>query len=157
MAVCYKFLKQINDFIDNDIEPSDLKQLETHLQNCSSCRAYVNRYKTVKKSLAALPHYKTSQTFDIVLRERLRKEINGEKRFHFKPFVLPEFPMRVPSIAGAGIAVVIAAFLIVNSLSDKKVTPNGDCSRTGRDCRRDHGSTDIFIKNEKLCQRPRAV
>ena len=75
MAVCYAFLKQINNLLDDDIEPSDLKQLEAHLANCSNCRDYLERAQAIQASFSSLPRYKTSGSFDIVLREKLRNEI----------------------------------------------------------------------------------
>ncbi len=117
MAVCYQFLKHINDYIDNDIDQTDLKLLNKHMAECDECRLYVERSKAVKHSLSALPRYKTSSSFDIVLKERLRNEIKQEKtsRWSFFQFNFTN-PVRIPAMAAGAFAIVVIGLFISQPL-----------------------------------------
>lgn len=118
MAVCYKFSKQINDLIDDEISPTELQNLQAHLAGCSKCRQYLERSKQLKESFSALPHYKTSGTFDIVLREKLRNELKQEKLLKFSlPLNMSIFTnYRKPAFAAALVVVVVSGFMISRAL-----------------------------------------
>ena len=115
MAICYKYQKYINDYIDNDIEAARKKELEEHLQTCSSCSEDLKNAKLLKQSLASLPRYKTSPTFDIVLRSKLKKEIHKTSSLLNLPF----FPMirPVPAFAALTIIFIFVGVLIGNSIN----------------------------------------
>ncbi len=115
MANCYKYQEYINDFIDDDIDTARKKELEEHIKICSSCNLNLKNLKLLKVSLKSLPRYKTSSTFDIVLRSRLKKEINKSSSFINLPF----FPMirLVPVFAAFTIILIFVGVLIGNSLN----------------------------------------
>jgi len=115
MDNCYKYQKYINDFIDNDIDSAREKQLEEHIKVCSSCNQFLKKSRLLKHSLGTLPRYKTSTTFEIVLRSRLKKEINKSPFFINLPF----FPIirPIPAIAAFTIILIFVGVLIGNSLN----------------------------------------
>ena len=120
MAVCYTFLKHINDLLDNEISPTELQNLQTHLAGCSQCRQYLERSKQLKASFSAMPRYKTSDTFDIILREKLRSELNQEKLFKFSlPFDMSLFTnYRKPVFAAAMVVIIASGILVSRNLVD---------------------------------------
>jgi len=115
MANCYKYQKYINDFIDNDIDAARKIELEKHIKVCSSCNENLKSSKLLKQTLSSLPRYKTSSTFDIVLRSRLKKEINKSPSLINLPF----FPMirPIPAFAALTIIFIFVGILIRNSLN----------------------------------------
>ena len=115
MAICYKYQNYINDFIDNDIDAARKKELEEHIKVCSSCNENLKNLKLLKQSLGSLPRYKTSSTFDIVLRAKLKKEINKSSSFINLPF----FPIirPIPAFAAFTIILIFVGALIGNSLN----------------------------------------
>jgi len=115
MAICYKYQKFINDYIDNDIDTARKKELEEHMKNCSSCHENFKSAKLLKKSLASLPRYKTSPTFDIVLRSKLKKEINKSSTLLNLPFLPMIRP--VPAFAALTIILIFVGVLIGNSVN----------------------------------------
>jgi len=124
MAICYKYQKYINDYIDNDIDAARKIELEEHMKNCSSCQENLKNAKLLKKSLASLPRYRTSPTFDIVLRSKLKKEINKSSTLLNLPFLPMIRP--VPAFAAFTIFLIFVGVLIGNSiniLNKEKTTP----------------------------------
>ncbi len=115
MADCYKFQQHINDLIDENIDAVRKKELEDHLKVCSSCNENLEYSKLINRSLKSLPRYKTSSSFDIVLRSRLLKEINKSHSFINLPFLPSLRP--VPAFAAFTIILIFVGVLIGNSLN----------------------------------------
>jgi len=75
MASCERFLPHFSDYLEGTI-PIQLKaEFEAHLRSCESCQGVLQRMKVLQAQMQQLPRVRTSNAFHIVLRSRIRHEM----------------------------------------------------------------------------------
>ncbi len=119
MGDCYKYQKLINDSIDNEIDTTGKKQLEDHIKQCASCSTQLQNARIVKHSLKTLPKYKTSTSFELVLRSRLRNEMY--KKPAFAPLMWLSSWRPVPAFATLGIIFIFFGYFLANTIQTNKI------------------------------------
>lgn len=75
MAECYNFSKKISQYLDNELSKAEKIQFERHREECLSCRKKFSEIQTLVNYMHKMPAKKTSESFNVVLRSRLRKEL----------------------------------------------------------------------------------
>jgi len=118
MADCYKFQKLINDSIDNKIDTAGKKQLEDHIKQCVSCSMQLKNALVLQRSLKTLPKYKTSASFELVLRSKLRNEMYNKPAF--SPLAWLPTWRPVPVIATLGILFIIFGYFMAGMIHNSK-------------------------------------
>ncbi len=98
MKDCDHYIHLFSDELDETIDPQKRIALHSHLRACSACREKLDSLRGVKNSLASLPRVKTSDSFDIVLRAKIRQE-QRYQRSSSRAFSFFEFGWKTPAYA----------------------------------------------------------
>ena len=117
MNPCQRYQNLIFNLIDGDLDNLRKKELKKHLQECSHCDHFVKQLSALKIELSSLTQQKASEEFQIILRDRIRREFSGKK----KPFItFPSFPFQRRWIPAAGLAIGMACIIlfVVNRKDD---------------------------------------
>ena len=112
MISCDRFTSLISDYLDGFLNGENKKAFEEHLLGCEACRATFQRVKLVQKHLRELPAIHTSSTFDVVLRSRIRREL--ERESFFERLLLKLIGSRTPAYGLALASLALVSFLAFN-------------------------------------------
>ncbi|MFO7892003.1 MAG: zf-HC2 domain-containing protein [bacterium] len=112
MPQCNEFKKLIHKLIDDEISPSEKRELRSHIEKCDECNTYLKRAKKIQKMFSQLPKIKASNDFYVLLRARIRRETNNKRNNLYVPFNLPKPVFQFGFI----IAVIFITILIINPL-----------------------------------------
>jgi len=110
---CEEFSCILNDYLDNNLNKSQIESLELHLANCNNCK---NELKELKDTIEAIgklndmniPRAKESFASDII--NQLKKETKPNGVYYFK------------YIAASVIAISIVSFAVINFSQPPKAT-----------------------------------
>ena len=82
MTPCERFRRNIFDLVDGELDVHQKHELEKHLKSCSCCALFFSQCRQLRKRLQNLPRLAASETFHLLLRERIRRDSqeNGELR-----------------------------------------------------------------------------
>jgi anti-sigma factor RsiW len=80
MIPCERFKDTIFNLLDDELDTHQRHDLEKHLKSCSSCSQLLDRCRLLKGQLQNLSQLSTSETFHLLLRERIRRELSGRRR-----------------------------------------------------------------------------
>jgi anti-sigma factor RsiW len=72
---CKDLLMQISNYIDGEIPPALLKELEDHIHGCENCRIVVD---TTRKTISLFHHMASDQETPENAREHLYRTLNLE-------------------------------------------------------------------------------
>ena len=114
MNPCQRYRKAILDRLDGELDILEKKELDKHLMECPGCEDLEDCLKKIRHRLMAIPRTRTSEHFQILLRERIRRE-NVRRR---TPAVFP-FLDGKQWIIGFG-TVAVVSVLVLWSL-DRKI------------------------------------
>jgi len=112
MISCDQFSSLITDYLDGFLGGKKKSQFEGHLMACESCRAKMQRVKFVQKQLREMPLVHASPTFDIVLKSRIRQEL--ERESFFERIVDSLFSTKAPAYGLAVLSLLFISFFVVN-------------------------------------------
>ncbi len=127
MNTCESFSESFSDYVENTVHTEQRQSLDTHLSQCPSCHAAVDRLQNLRSRMRALPRLKTSPDFDTMLRTRLMLERKRAARFHF----FPEFA-RIPRSLAYALAGV-AVFLLVGVFARNGQSSHAFAPRLGNE------------------------
>jgi len=124
MANCYYFKKLINQLIDDEISPSEKTELDSHLSTCSECSTYLIKLKKMSKMFTRLPEVKTSEDFYVLLRARIRRELNrsGKKFYHSTSYPKHLYQFGFSTAAVILFLLLINPFNVIRKDSETQVT-----------------------------------
>jgi len=114
MISCEQFSSLITDYLDGFLGGKKKSQFEEHLRACQSCRVKMQRVKFVRKQLHEIPRVHTSPTFGIVLKSRLRQEM--EREGFFEHIVNLLFSTKAPAYGLAILSFLLISFFAVNQI-----------------------------------------
>lgn len=77
MTPCQHFRKHIDQYCEGVLDSLCVQKLEEHLKVCPRCRTLGNNIKKMRICLKELPPVPVSEGFNLLLRERIRREITG--------------------------------------------------------------------------------
>ena len=109
MNPCQQFKEMIFDLLDHQVDSQRKKHLYDHLSECPQCEKFFSRCKALKARLSSLEQIRASDTFHILLRERLRREAAGNRRW-IRP-VLPGYMRWAPAVGVVALAVFIGVLV----------------------------------------------
>ncbi|GBD92916.1 hypothetical protein BMS3Abin05_00491 [bacterium BMS3Abin05] len=131
MISCDQFSSFITDYLEGYLGERKKSQFEAHLMACESCRAALQGVKLVRKQLHEMSSVHTSPTFNVVLRSRLRQEL--EREGFWEHIFGTLFSRRTPAYGLAVLSLVAISFFAANQffpantpgkISRKSHTPN---------------------------------
>lgn len=111
MTPCERFKQKILDLIDGELEILQKKEMENHLKSCKKCNDFYNRMYKIRSYLKKLTPVKSPESFHILLRERIRRELAGKANyFHF-----PQAPTwKWATILSCGLIISILGFRMLD-------------------------------------------
>ncbi len=112
MISCDQFTSLITDYLDGFLSGERKKQFEEHLLGCHTCKTTFQRVKLVRRHLQELPHIHTSSTFEVVLRSRIRRELEREN--FFERLLLKLSGNRAPAYGLALVSLAAVSILAFN-------------------------------------------
>ena len=111
MNPCERFQEAIFDFLDGELDVVRKRELEHHLKTCSVCASFLEEIRRLRSDLKHLTPVKTSESFQVLLRERIRREIAGKGR-KSAPFAFPAWRW-IPAL-GFGVLVMIGGLWMLD-------------------------------------------
>ena len=75
MTNCEKFLPLYTEYLDGALSSQSKLEFDEHLHQCADCTATLRRMKAIQVRLNELPMVRTSDSFHILLRSRIRREL----------------------------------------------------------------------------------
>ena len=124
MTDCYDFKKNISKYLDGDMNNRERLLFEEHRSCCPECGTTLEQLKSIKSRLASLTVFKTSSNFDIVLRSRLRDEINRKRPFFHLEMLAPGW--RVAFYSTAIVVLISTGILLERTLSLNRAGRQGE-------------------------------
>jgi len=113
MINCKEFQSFISEYIDGEISESLKSEIKAHLETCAHCSLILKNTLSLKNYLRNLKKVKTSQDFEVVLRQRLQKEITNMEAGKERKFLpVPSLPLK-PAIGTFLGVVAIASFVTI--------------------------------------------
>jgi len=106
---CEKFEKLLSLYLEDELSPQQKREVEAHLQSCTSCTELVSLLKETKESLSSWPELEVRPS----LLHRLYSIPEKKKRFKLSfDFLLR--PSLQPILAGAAILMMVISFFAFN-------------------------------------------
>lgn len=78
MSSCERVMNNMSAYVEGTVSGEDFAWFEDHLDSCPGCEAAVARMRTLGVRLRSLESVKTSESFQVVLRSRIRREIEAQ-------------------------------------------------------------------------------
>ena len=113
MINCDKCRTNLSAFIDDETNEQEASRIKKHLDACPGCQEQFKALKSVRTSLSSLSKISASPSFDVILRDRIRREMH-DRSSRFSAALFPRF--RVPAFAAAAVAVLVIGMLIGGTL-----------------------------------------
>lgn len=79
MTPCQCYKKLIYDYIDDELDLHSSKEIKKHLEECDQCERFAKQIRQLRSRLKALPKVPITVDFQVILRERIRRELAGKK------------------------------------------------------------------------------
>jgi|GEM_PF-1285112 anti-sigma factor RsiW len=117
MPSCDKFRSHFSDYLEGSLEREKKEEVDHHLEHCRECAEVLKRMDSLRAELKRLPAVHTSNAFHIVLRSRLRRELD-------RPGIWERLlgwlePYRVPALASAVLILAVVSYLTLHTLQMK--------------------------------------
>jgi anti-sigma factor RsiW len=122
MNPCQQFKEYMFDLLDHEIDNLRKKQLLDHFDDCPRCDRLMARLKALQSHLSSLEPVRANEDFHIVLRQRLRREMAGRRRWSTS--TLPGYVKWTPAVGIAAAALIIG--LLVSDQQTR--SPDGELS-----------------------------
>ena len=110
MTPCERFRKNIFDLVDGELDVHQKHELEKHLKSCSCCALFFSQCRQLRKRLQNLPRLAASETFHLLLRERIRRELAGKRRTAPSIFITRS-KQWIPAV-GVALLLITVGFLL---------------------------------------------
>ena len=81
MNPCERFKESIFDLVDDELDILRRKELERHLKACTLCSRFLEQIRSLRSQCKQLSSVSISEEFHIPLRERIRRENAGKRKF----------------------------------------------------------------------------
>ena len=108
MTSCERFLPHFSEYLEGTI-PVQLKaEFEAHLRGCENCRNTLHRMQMLQSRLQNLPVVRTSNAFHIVLRSRIRHEL--ERPTLWERLIDSLQMNRIPAYAAAAVLLLAISY-----------------------------------------------
>jgi len=80
VITCRKLLSEISNYLDQDIDPAALQELETHMAKCPNCYVVIDTTRKTIQIFRDCEPYPIPQSLHDRLEEALRKRYEETRR-----------------------------------------------------------------------------
>ena len=115
MKSCHDVQNHLSSYLDEEINVDLRKQIDEHAAVCPRCKSILNNGYAVKNYMKGLLRLKTSEAFELRLRERISKEITGKRGTIINWREALNFVNRKPIMGFAAAAAIVAAVIAMNN------------------------------------------
>ncbi len=152
MGHCQNMEDQLFNYLDDELDAFQKKEIKRHLDGCQECERFATRIGQLRKDMQNVRRIKASDSFHEQLRQRIQKE-NSKKAMPFHSFL----PSRgwIPAVAFGVIIVISGAFFIDHQIDQIRqsndnflVTENSDTSMSDES----QNSEALLAENESVKQ-----
>lgn len=105
MIPCDRFRDKIFDFVDQELDGTAKEEVQQHIDNCPLCAKFYQGLRSLKQGLKQMKPVEAPDSFQIVLRERIRHEMANKKGFGISPSPVQRW---IPAIILLSILVLAA-------------------------------------------------
>lgn len=139
MDNCRRFDDCFSDYVEGNLDPEVREETQRHLQSCYRCSAYVRRIQLLRNNLRSLTRLKTSESFEIALRGRLKREMRRESLVER---ILPAIVLRrAPAFGLAAVVILVGSYFAYQKFAHPKkglptaagVQESSDVALSGRE------------------------
>ena len=123
MTPCEKYKADLLKMVDDELEQDAKTQINKHLDDCPNCNGFVKELIRLRGHLKSLSPIQTSEGFQYLLRERIRREMSG-KRLNQKQ----RSTFWVPAFA-ASVMLLVSGYVFLNRNSDVTTVPQNTLSQ----------------------------
>ncbi|MCK5146792.1 zf-HC2 domain-containing protein [bacterium] len=109
MSPCKNFSRDLQDYIDNEISRSQRLEIEKHLHQCADCSEHIEELNMLRHQLKSLPTIKATESFHLLLRERIRREMAAQQKRTAFSYVLSH---RIVPVAAVCLVLVTGSLYI---------------------------------------------
>jgi len=113
MTNCDKFVTLFSDYIDGTLANQQKSEFRQHIDQCRKCADTLSGMRVIKTHLKELTPVKTSNTFHVVLRSRIRREL--ERATLRDRFIVYIQTHRLPAFATSFAALIVISFITFNT------------------------------------------
>ncbi|MFQ6110195.1 MAG: anti-sigma factor family protein [Candidatus Aminicenantales bacterium] len=118
MDNCRRFDDCFSDYVEGNLDPEVREETQRHLQSCYRCSAYVRRIQLLRNNLRSLTRLKTSESFEIALRGRLKREMRRESLVER---ILPAIVLRrAPAFGLAAVVILVGSYFAYQKFAHPK-------------------------------------
>jgi anti-sigma factor RsiW len=79
MTPCHRDHNDILDFADGGLDPTREKQVSRHVEECCDCARLLHKIRLQRSCLKNLKPLRTGENFNVLLHERIRREMAGKQ------------------------------------------------------------------------------
>jgi anti-sigma factor RsiW len=79
MTPCHRDHNDILDFADGGLDPTREKQVSRHVEECCDCARLLHKIRLQRSCLKNLKPIRTGENFNVLLHERIRREMAGKQ------------------------------------------------------------------------------
>jgi anti-sigma factor RsiW len=132
MAPCQRETDHLFHLIDGELDSGSQKKIETHVEECCDCARMLRRIRLQKTQLKRLTPLKTGDAFDLLLRERIRRQEAGkaERPGLFRPSGMRWAPAFAAAVAVMGCGVLLMSLRDQRSSASKAGLAGSTANRT---------------------------
>ena len=123
MVPCEKYKDDLLKMVDDELEQDAKKEIDKHLDECPNCNGFVKELLRLRTYLKSLSPIQTSEGFQYLLRERIRREMSGKriKQKQWSTYWVPAF--------AAGVMLIVSGYVFMNRNSDVTSVPQNTLSQ----------------------------
>jgi hypothetical protein len=113
MTPCDRDHNDILDFAEGGLDPRKEKLVSRHVEECCDCAKLLHKIRLQRSCLKNLTPLRTRENFNVLLHERIRREMAGKRGLLFRPILDRRW---IPASAVA-VAVLAVGVWIINRQS----------------------------------------
>lgn len=111
---CKEVCNYFSAYLDGELSETLKKEIEVHFNNCPHCRAILNKAYSIKEYMKSLSKIKTSDNFELKLREKVSQELTRKRSFINTWTESINYLPNKSIIAFGAAAIFVIVFIVMN-------------------------------------------
>jgi len=111
---CKEVCNYFSAYLDGELSETLKKEIKVHFNNCPHCKAILNKAYSIKEYMKSLSKIKTSDNFEVRLRERVSRELTRKRSFINTWAESINYLPNKSIIAFGAAAIFVIIFIIMN-------------------------------------------
>jgi anti-sigma factor RsiW len=109
MTPCHRDHNDILEYADGGLDPLKEKEIGGHVEKCCDCARLLHKIRLQRNSLRGLTPLQTRDNFNVLLHERIRREMAGKRGLLFRPILERRW---IPASAVAVAVLAVGAWML---------------------------------------------